>query len=367
MFAYIKSLFLGQAKQLQPTSDDGKEKERIKYEAAFSYIFKKKRIVFDDLFCFTIRYLYHDRDIWIMAQDFARGVGLVDPDNIGHIIDRKYMKTINEIIFFNNVNLVSHELNIDSDDDVCFCINKHGILQVLENVEFVNKPEFTSWLLESVLFELESQYLPISPIDNKLTKVLDALESIKSTGFDLETLRQDINEKFDALEKRMSIEVLHDKLREYHNQTNYGPDNGRDVYDDCRFSLLSDIRSRNGGGNNTVVDCSNERRLCRYESVRFPRDSSKHPRLAVYVKSLDDNSTEIAFLSGQSRRHRAMKRKFSDMELVYDNVHPNPQLAIMCLNEELDMKNLKYKKKNSRMLHVDCSLSTARSFISENL
>ncbi|QED40641.1 38.7K [Chrysodeixis includens nucleopolyhedrovirus] len=359
MFAFLKNLF-----NLKNTKvDHVSEKTKIEYETAFSYIFKKKRIVFDDMFCFTVRYMYHEREVWIIAQDFARGISFSDPDNVADVIDSMYTRTVDELIFSNNINRNQKINPAAKPRDIC--TNKFGMLQILQNVEFLHKPEFTTWLIESVFYELESQFYSTTtnvntPLDDKLSKVLDALEAIKNTNCELESLRRDIREKFDSLDKKMSVEEVYNNLQDYHQQRT----NGRDTVDNVSCLLESHIipTVEDSLGNN-----DSERQLCRYETVKFPRDTSKHPRLAVFVKSTEDNCTEICFLAGQSARHKSLKRKYDDMELVYDNVHPNPQLAILCLNEELDMKNLAYKKKNRRKLTVNCSLTTARSFINENL
>ncbi|QEI03700.1 hypothetical protein [Rachiplusia nu nucleopolyhedrovirus] len=363
MFSFIKSLFSWNSKNTHSVRNNIKENGRSEYEPAFSYIFKKKRIVFENILCFTVRYLVHDREVWMLAQDFARGISYREPDNVADVVQSQYVKSLNEILLFRNNDSSSNDSKTSSE----ICVNKYGILQILDNVEFAEKSKFTTWLIEIVFAELESEsrlnfghQQPSSHLDSKLVKVLDAIESLKNTSFVIADLRQDICEMFNKLEKKMSAEELHKMLHEYYRR--HEPVNGKDTMEDGHLSFLSDSRLCDINGED-----NEERQLCRYETVRFPRDSSKHPRLAVYAKELDANCTEIAFLSGQSRRHRTLKRKYDDMELIYDDIHPNPQLAILCFNEELDMKSLKFRKKNRRLMQVDCSLATARSFIHENL
>nr|QBI90352.1 bro-2 [Trichoplusia ni single nucleopolyhedrovirus] len=395
MFNFIKRLLFSD----QPVDNrddinhvdksDHYRRNRQRDMKSFSYIFNKKRLCFDDQFSFMLRYLFYENEIWILAIDFAEGIGLNDIDTAIQFIENdRYKKTIKELLSFkkNSPDVVDND-----DNKTIFIINKHGAMQILDNVNFKNKIEFTTWLIETVFDGMKEEHLtskkkplPIVslPIEEKMTEMLRVFDAFvkNSEAFTLdtltknyqaiETLKAQMCENFEKIEKKISAQEQYGRFENYrvdrhkietnglldrHHDVEANSDNY--VVDHCQFHGDTDDQSDEGG-------C---RQLCRYESVRFPRDSSKHPRLAVFVKPLENNSTQIAFLSGQSRRHKTMKRKYSDMELVYDSIHPNPQLAMLCLNEELDVNNFNYTKKTRRMLQVESSVETVKSFIADNL
>jgi predicted DNA-binding protein YlxM (UPF0122 family) len=104
--------------------------------------------------------------------------------------------------------------------------------------------------------------------------------------------------------------------------------------------------------------------------VRLPHDTSKHPRLAVYSESVDENTTKIAFVTGQTQNFRKRKLPFDEddnMELVFDEVHGNPLLAIQCINEHFNNNNYNVQKRAKRMLQVDCEMDTAKKIVSQVL
>ncbi|AIE47744.1 ac13 [Peridroma alphabaculovirus] len=320
----------------------------------FSYIFKKKRIRFDDQFCFTVHHLLVDDQVWFAAVPFAAGVGHDNPEAAVHdFIDDKYKQNVNRLLFADRA----------ANDQGVMCANKHGILQLLEHADFDNKAEFTAWLIEKVFRDLESKNAPPSPTEEKLNKVLAAVDSIQQHNGAMASVNEEFKaqviERFEVFDRRVAqlhekmsafdnVETLYQRLRQHH----------RLLDRDTHMSFLSDT---DRGGEDVEA-----RQMCRYETVRFPRDASKHPRLSVFAKPLE-TGTQVAFVASQQRNAAARKRKYNDMELIYDSVHPNPQLAMHCINEELDMKNFGYCKKARRVVHVNCSLDTVKSFIEENL
>nr|AGE61396.1 38.7K protein [Chrysodeixis chalcites nucleopolyhedrovirus]AGE61846.1 38.7K protein [Chrysodeixis chalcites nucleopolyhedrovirus] len=401
MFNFIKRLlFSGDSVDNDNNyadESDHNRRNRQRDMKSFSYIFNKKRLCFDDQFSFLLRYLFYENEIWILAVDFAEGIGLDDIDAaINFIENDQYKKTVGELLSFQKE---SRAVADNDDNKTIFIINKHGAMQILDNVNFKNKIEFTTWMIENVFDAMKEEHLstkkkplPLAslPIEEKMTEMLrvfdafvrnnetNTIETLTKNYQAIETLKAQMCENFEKIEKKISAEELYSQLEKYRvdrhnhrvNRNNYRVDghnieatSDNCVADDCQLSC----KSRNNQSDDDDDHDGGYRQMCRYESVRFPRDSSKHPRLAVFVKSLENNSTQIAFLSGQSKRHRAMKRKYSDMELVYDSIHPNPQLAMLCLNEELDMKNFNYKKKTRRTLQVESSVETVKSFIFENL
>jgi hypothetical protein len=346
MFQFIHKLLFGNGEdEEQDKNITTIKKPRL---AGFSYLFKKKRLQFDEQFSFTMHYLFND-ELWLAACAFADGIGYIDADAaVYDHVDDKYKRSVNQLLF-----------NNDSQDCSVVCINKHGVLQLLDCIDFTNKAEFTAWLFDNVFVELEGKFVP-SPIDEKLTKVLKAIDGLQQHNSEMaltnEQFKSQVIEKFDAFDRRVA--ELNDKMTMFEN------------VDDLYRRLREHHRTLDSPRQMSFLSSSDDDRrneeCVRFDTVRFPRDTSKHPRLSVFVKP-DDNGTQLAFVASQQRRHCALKRKYSDMEMIYDNVHPNPELAMQCINEELDMKNFDYRKKSRRILHINCNLDTAKSFIQENL
>lgn len=343
--------------------------------SGFSYLFKTKRIQFDDQFSFTINYLFND-EVWIAGNKLAEGLGFPDPQTaIDEFVDGKYKRTINELVFNNSVN----------DTNGLVCVNKHGVLQLIDRLDFKNKAEFTAWIIEEVYVELENKFLP-SPIDDKLNKVLAAVDTIKQHNNEAlrtnDQFKDQVIERFEwfnvqisELNKKMSmlnnVDELYKRLQDYHRSNSRSNGGGGPLLttifsNNTSLSSSSSFSNENnlsgGGAGNGML----ENEHTRYETVRFPRDTSKHPRLSVFVKPSEEG-TDIAFITAQQRRHNALKRKFNDMEMIYDSVHPNPQLAMHCINEELDVKQFDYTKRSRRVIHVNSPIETVKSFINENL
>lgn len=355
MFQFIHKLLFGSGEEEEQNSTSTTATTTIKKPrlAGFSYLFKKKRLQFDEQFSFTMHYLFND-ELWLAACAFADGIGYADADAaVRDHVDQKYKRSVNQLLFNSD----------NSQDCSVVCINKHGVLQLLDCIDFMNKAEFTAWLLDNVFVELEGKFVP-SPIDEKLTQVLKAIDGLQQHNSEMaltnEQFKSQVIEKFDAFDRRVAelndkmamyenVDDLYRRLREHHRTLD-------------REQPMSFLSSSDGDRRND----SNNEECIRFDTVRFPRDTSKHPRLSVFVKPHDDG-TQLAFVASQQRRHCALKRKYSDMEMIYDSVHPNPQLAMQCINEELDMKNFDYRKKSRRILHINCNVDTAKSFIQENL
>ncbi|ACI28723.1 38.7K protein [Agrotis ipsilon multiple nucleopolyhedrovirus] len=340
----------------------------------FSYLFKKKRIRFDEQFSFTIHYLFND-EIWLAANAFAAGVGFSDPaEAVRQFVDSKYKCSLNQLVF--NVGGGGGGGGEDNNaEEGLVCVNKHGVLQLLDQIDFDNKAEFMAWLIENVYAELENKFLP-SPIDEKLNKMLTAVDDIKQHNDELartnEHFKSQVIERIEMFDRRIAqlndkmvmfenVDELYRRLREHHRTTTASTSSAARHLRHPSFLSASDV---GGGDSGDIIGENGD--LCRYETVRFPRDTSKHPRLSVFVKP-SESGTQLAFVASQQRRHGVLKRKYNDMEMIYDSVHPNPQLAMQCINEELDMKNFDYRKQSRRTLHINCSVDTAKSLIHENL
>lgn len=340
MLKFIKNLFFVKHNDDNEESENNNNKSRL---AGFSYLFKTKRVCFEEKFRFTIHYLFND-EIWLAAHSVAEGLGFENAQYaIGNYVNEKYKRTINQLVFN----------NYEQDDDSLICINKLGMLQLLDYLDFENKAEFTAWLIEDMFCQLEDKFIP-SPLDAKITKVLNTVDYIKQHNDEMlrtnEQFKSQVIERFECFNKQ--ITELHDKISMY--------DNIEELY--------KRLQDHHGSRNFLVSDCSNHHSdMCRYETVRFPRDASKHPRLSIFAKPSENGTTQLSFLASQQRHHNSLKRKYNDMEMIYDNIHPNPQLAMHCINEELELKNFNYTKRNRRTIVVNCSLDTAKSFINENI
>ncbi|QNV47855.1 38.7 kDa protein [Alphabaculovirus altersperidaniae] len=341
--------------------------------SGFSYLFKTKRIQFDDQFSFTIGYMFND-EVWIAAVQLAEGLGFSDPHRaVDRLVDEKYKRTIDELVF----NGIGKRKDDDAAANSLTCVNKHGVLQLIDHLDFKNKAEFTAWIIEEVYVELENKFLP-SPIDDKLNKVLSAVDTIKvhndKTSRNNDQFKEQVIERFEwfnaqigELNKKITIlnnvDELYRRLQDHHrSNTNKST---RSIFSINTSENMFKISPRRLNNNNDDDEDDNINNT-RYETVRFPRDTSKHPRLSVFVKPSEEG-TDVAFITAQQRRHNVLKRKFNDMEMIYDSVHPNPQLAMHCINEELDIKQFDYTKRSRRLIHVNSPIETVKSFINENL
>lgn len=334
-------------------------KQRKNLLAGFSYLFKTKRIQFDDQFSFTVNYMFND-EVWIAAEKLALELGFSDPQRaVDKLVDDKYKRTINELVFNN--------INVDENNDSLMCVNKHGVLQLLDHLDFKNKAEFTAWIIEEVFVELENKFLP-SPVDEKLNKVLDAVDTIKQHNDQVSRtnteFKDQVIERFEWFNAQISkldnkitalndVDELYKRLQDHHTKNNFK--NDRSI-----FSCSSNTITTAGA----AAESDDDNNAARY--VRFPRNTSIRPRLSVFVKPVADG-TELAFVTAQQRNHKALKRKYNDMEMIYDSVHPNPQMAVHCINEELVNKRIRHLKFSRRQMHVYGSVDTVKSFINENL
>ncbi|AXS67791.1 38.7K [Cryptophlebia peltastica nucleopolyhedrovirus] len=293
----------------------------------FSYLFQKKNFIFDENISFLLRYLYDKDEVWILYFDLSDGVGL--PEDARDSISYQNIKTVNELLPKQSSQISRVE-----------CINKHGMLEALESISFKSKAQLVTKLLD-MFAELESKSTPLSKMDHKFDVLLKAIQEVKNDNANLFKIQldrcQDFERKITELDKKISlyenIDHLYERLRERHKAT--------------------------ASDRHMFLDDNNEM------TIKLPKDVSKHPRIAVFMKP-SQAGTKVAFVSGQKKYLQKGKRKFQDMELVYDGVHPNPQMAVNCIAEELDFKNFDYIKK-ARLYYLNCNLETAKSFIKENL
>ncbi|AAQ88176.1 38.7K [Ectropis obliqua nucleopolyhedrovirus] len=354
---------------------------RKKNNKAKSYLFEQKTLTFYDQFCFDLRYLYKD-ELWLMGKDLAEGVGFQNGTSaIRRCVERHNVKTVDQIIFKrHNDENVETMLSSDIVDNMpplySLLINKDGALQLLEHIDFDNKLEFVSCLRET-FNDLELGFNdgnkvvapPPSPtLEHKFNQLLQAIEKISVTNETLLSGADNLNNQFYGFEQKLErqIEELNDKIRNY--------DNIEELYNKLMkyqkaispqslCSNLSFLSETNVTSQQFNVDTSMQ-----YQTVKFPKNPAKFPRLVVFLKSnKSNNGSTMVFLCGQQKSICSRKRKYEDMEIVYDSVHPNPLMAIHCIDEELSNKNYNYVKQNKRKYQLDMSVDAAKSFINENV
>ncbi|ABF47463.1 38.7K protein [Clanis bilineata nucleopolyhedrovirus] len=330
---------------------------------------------------FRLRYTYVDDCVWAIIVDLLKGLDIdaahldyVHPDNV---------KTLNELIFKNS-SRVGGSLK---------CINSMGCVQILKSC---NKLDLANDLIDAINslkpntnkvdVAVEKRQNSNESIEQKLATMMEYIEKCNKTLVDtnqcfkneiinkfsvldtkienFENQLKQVNEKIDLLN---NVEQLYQTLKEHHKNKLV---NSKVVTAkaDSTTSCLSFLDESHRQEDQGVTSSNNfTSNYNRYETVKFPKDMSKHPRLSVFVKPLNENSTAVAFLSGQKRHNLLGKRKYNNMELVYDSIHPNPQLAVHCINEELDSKQFEYHKRTRRLYHVQCGVDVVKSFINENL
>nr|ANW09692.1 ac13 [Malacosoma sp. alphabaculovirus]ANW12343.1 ac13 [Malacosoma sp. alphabaculovirus] len=285
--------------------------------AGYSYIFKTRQIDCDG-FNFNIRYLYKEK-LWIVLADIVSGLKC-EPfiDNI--VADlAQHIKPLNELLFS----------KIETVDRIK-CIDRIGVMKLLKRyVDRDNQHVLVEWFDRHV-------YGRSAIVDT--TKMLMNLE--RQNGILINKL-MGFENKIAELDKKITlhdnISSLYDSLCEHHKKKN-----------------LTSSSSSFLNGEDGVV------------SVRLPRNVSKHQHLAIFAKPIDDcANTKVAYLFGQKRHFQNRKRKFQDMELVYESVHPNPQMAIHVINEELEMKSFNCVKRARSVYEVDRELDVVKSFIND--
>ncbi|BAG74695.1 hypothetical protein [Helicoverpa armigera NPV NNg1] len=331
---------------------------------SFSYILERKRINFDDQFSFTVRHLTRNQQMWMIGSDFASGIGFDEPE---FVVDN-YVSDHNKICL--ETLIFGKRVEIENDDvKRSMCINRDGCLQLLNHIEFANKSEFIAWLVTYAFDKLYS-HMPSSStvapktsssssssslsqlcVEKSLQMIYEKITDLRADHHsanenmhksilgkvgDIENRLSELDHKISAIEK---IDVLYNHLKNYH-------------------------RLQTNNSNDTALYSEEDNFV---NGFRLPRDSSKHPHLGVLVRSVDQHNTEIEFLTGQRNYYQTRKRKLKSGDLIYDSVHPNPQVAVHRFNEELDMKNLSYTKRNKRLINVKCNIDTAKSFINETI
>ncbi|AKN80615.1 38.7K [Perigonia lusca single nucleopolyhedrovirus] len=318
-----------------------------------------------------IRYTRKLNETWVVAKDVLKIIAVknhlfkfVDDTTIGMYVNQVNMKGLNEILWntIGGIKCINHEgceqllnkgLNgkyqpLQNSITELFKGNENGGNN--SNDDTTNK----SKLCEIIVGSIEKNNKAIvDNINSSLSKFEHQLSELKS--------------KIETFE---NVQNLYDLLQQHHANVTKNSGDAAAVTTNNLVSpsSFSSVSLFNNNENSSAELAINE--LFdghRYETVKFPKDSSKHPRLVVYVKPVDDMATDVTFITGLQQHQRLGKRKYRDMECVYDRVHPNPQMAVYCINEEMNMKNFNYVKRARKMYRVECNVDVMKSFINENL
>nr|AYU75307.1 38.7 kDa protein [Spodoptera littoralis nucleopolyhedrovirus] len=330
--------FIQKTFSILKTDDDDDDDRELHIASSAAKRLGRKLLHFKNLFSFYIRYVIVEDAAWFVAHDFARGIGHDDVRDSHRYVEKRYRRSLDQ--------LLNNDQDYVGGDATVWCIDKHGCLQLLDAIEdFEDKSDFTVWFLNDIVARLEKKDGEI------LNRILDSVEQIKRGDAEFRNTVvsnfKDYDIRLNSLSERIAcldrIDTLYDRLKEYteHNKK--------------QFPIASERQQQHDGRwiDNTAV-------------VRYPRDLSKRPRLCVLIETNEDNgATIIKFIAGQhqycDRQYR--KRKFGQ-QLVYDNVHPNPQLEFIRLCEELESKNYKVTKLSRSSVRIDdLPLESAKSFV----
>ncbi|ACF05413.1 38.7 kDa protein [Adoxophyes orana nucleopolyhedrovirus] len=315
--------------------------DRIKKKLSnISYLFQKQVVSVNPFKPFTFKYLLERGDkniVWVILYDFIDGMRIKDENSALSIVDPSNFKFLDAILP-NNFALKNCKIQ---------CCNKYGILEMLESVCFENKAVFVSKILE-LCNEIEGNDNSNNvgkETENKFEKLYKIIESLKNSNESMsQSLKTQVFDRFNMFETKLAqldnkislyenIGTVYEQLREHHKRLN----------------------------NHAYANMFAENSI----NVRMPRDENKHPRIAVFVQPAEAG-TQIAFVSGQKRHVQKRKHNYNGMELIYENVHPNPHMAVHCIAEDFNTNNYEVTKKKAKLLHVKCNLDTVKSLICNN-
>jgi hypothetical protein len=271
---------------------------------------------------FNYRYLMNQNNVKCYSiVDFFKGI-MIKLDNI-HDCDwnEEEIYHLNEIIFNKKTEKTMNTLG-------SLFTTQKGLVNILKGLHFAHKIE--------VVLSLMNDYVQPDDLRDKIENVLQNVRKLNMNSEKFieshETFKNEVNMKFTHFDTRLN--ELSSKLN----------------------IMKSSEKLK------TTIQQNQQR-----NRVIFPKDITKHQHLAVFSERVDDH-TKLAFISGQETHFRKRKAQFeNDMELLYNAVHPNPLLAIQCINENFYSKNYKVIKLGKRMIHVNCDVGVAKSIVNETL
>nr|BEV20870.1 hypothetical protein [Bombyx mori nucleopolyhedrovirus] len=271
---------------------------------------------------FKYRYVHNDTNAkFYNVIDFCKGLEIAHDDILDCNWDSDQVYHLNEIIFH------KQKSKRDLNSLGALFATKQGLLKILMRLNFDNK--------SNALLHLQTE----GERDDLRDKIESVLKHVKKLNTNSEkfmvtheTFKNDVGNRFEQFELRLN--ELDAKL------------NMLQSAEKLKTTIVTE--SKNG-------------------TVTFPRDITKHQHLAIFSERIDDR-IKLAFVLGQERHFRKRKMRFEDdMEVLYDGVHPNPLLAIQCINEKLYDKHYKIRKIAKRVIDVDCTHNVVKEVIQEVL
>ncbi|AKN81013.1 hypothetical protein [Lonomia obliqua multiple nucleopolyhedrovirus] len=278
---------------------------------------------------------------------------------MGLKITREHISNVNwndnEILHLNDVIFTStnhnnNNNNRNKQDNLSSLYgSKQKLVGILQNLNFEHK--------NKVLLHIMGK--KFGDDDNKQDDIHDKIETVLQHVKKL----NNNSEKF-MLGHEMFKNEVHDKFKQFETrfQDLDAKLNVIQSAEELKHSLQQHY-CNNNCINNSDNDNDGKRR------VMFPRDITKHQHLAVFSERINDH-TKLAFVSGQEYHFRKRKLQYEEdgnMETLYDDVHPNPLLAIQCINENFYEKNYKINKLAKRLINVNCDSAVAKSIVNECL
>ncbi|BAC67376.1 hypothetical protein AhnVgp125 [Adoxophyes honmai nucleopolyhedrovirus] len=345
MLTKLFSFLTGNRGGNEDEDNDLDDNDTIKKKLSnISYLFQKQVVSVNPFEPFTFKYLLERGDkniIWVIMHDFIDGMRIKDENSALSIVDSSNFKYLDTILP-NNFALKNCQIK---------CCNKYGILEMLESVCFENKAVFVSKILE-MFNEIEGNNNHNVNSNNvgketelNFEKLYKIIESLKHSNKSMsQSLKTQVSDKFNMFETKLA--QLDKKISSYENFASI-------------FKQLQEHHKRLNNQSCATILAKNA------INVRMPRDENKHPRIAVFVQPAEAG-TQIAFVSGQKRHVQKRKRNYNGMELIYENVHPNPHMAVHCITEDFNTSNYEVTKKKAKLLHVKCNLDTVKSLICNN-
>lgn len=208
---------------------------------------------------------------------------------------------------------------------------KQGLIKILFKLNFDHKHEVLFSIKTENLVECDDMRDKIESVLKHVTRLNENSEKFIHNH---DTFKNDVNHKFEQFEIRLN--ELDTKLNTLQSSE----------------KLKTSLQQLNSKNKNCVT---------------FPQDVTKHQHLAVFSESFNDR-VKLAFVSGQEQHFRKRKLQYeNNMETLYDDVHPNPLLAIQCITENFYNKKYKIKKLNKRQLDVNCNVDVVKEIVNQIL
>ncbi|QDL57000.1 38.7KDA [Dione juno nucleopolyhedrovirus] len=280
-------------------------------------------------FAFEFRYVLNNNDDddeyagrCCNVMDFCKGLKINHNLLIRCNFDSKHVRHLNEWTFgpTSPAEMDSQSLSMGS-----LFATKHGLLHLLQQLPFARK--------DKVLAAIEKMDNTHDNVCDRIETVLKHVKTLNTNSDKFisahESFKQEIGARFEQFEQR--LQTL-----------------------DTKFNALQCTTLRASSSSSAAP------------GVVFPRDTSKHQHLAVFMGRAADerDSTQIAFVRGQEGHFRKRKLEFEDdMDIMFEGVHPNPLLAVHCIREELASSGYKMRRLSKKAIEVKCTVNVAKDIV----